>query len=304
MYMKAVRFDDCPACGTSSTTTAFAPDEESWEMLRVLSRRKYQGYMDTWRESLNLEVRQCLKCGHFWHHTQPDFSSLLGMYQASVPLHKNLKDPAREPSAAMLKIMGSLYRLATQNSDEPLTFLDYGSGRGRWARAAASVGFRVWAYEPSVKRAKEGAGDILIVNNLEELAGIQFDVVNLEQVLEHTQEPIKVLHGLFPYMKPHSLVRVTVPNVSRAQGKNLWSGFPFDGHRIHIMSPYEHLHGFTLTSLQILLQRAGLEPERSFAAWQTHPVHLMRAMVGKWLPWLATTYALVHPVQISASANR
>jgi hypothetical protein len=253
--------------------------------------------MDAWQKYFNLEVRQCLVCSHYWHHTQPEFLKLLGMYEASVPLKKNLADPAREPSPFMLKSMSSLYELAFHTKGEPPTLLDYGSGRGRWARAAVVAGFRVWAYEPSASRANEGIKDFPIVNDLAELAGIHFDVVNIEQVLEHTQEPFQVLSGLIPLLKSESLVRITVPNVMRMGAKNLWSSFPFDGEKMHIMSPYEHLQGFSPQSLQALLLGAGFIYERSFSAWKKYPLHFTRALFGRWFPRFGTTMALVRPAK-------
>ncbi len=292
--MEVLRFDDCPACGAKSSTTAFTPDASAWDRFRLLSQHKYQGYMDTWPESLSLEVRRCGQCGHFWQHTQPDFPTLLGMYQKGVSLRE--KDPAREPDATMLDSMGALYRLAIHNAGEHPTLLDYGSGRGRWTRAAAKAGFCVYAYEPSASRANEGAGDFPTVNNLEELGGTRFDVIILEQVLEHTQEPLKVLRGLSPNMKPRTLLRITVPNVMKIQNQGIWEEFPFDGRNMHIMSPYEHLQGFTPTSLQALLQKAGLIPEQTYAAWRTHPLQQVRFLLGCLLPRIATTLALVRPM--------
>ncbi len=284
-------FHECTACGKSRGRVVFTPDKVSWGRFIELSRRKYQGYMDDWPESLSLEIRRCCRCGHYWHHTQPDFSSILGMYKAGVSLKD--KDPAREPSAFMRNTMISLYRLSSHRHGEKPDLLDYGSGRGRWTRAAADAGFRVTAYEPSASRANEGAGVFPVVNQLEDLAGLHFDVVNLEQVLEHVQEPLALLKGLAPYLKPDSLLRISVPDISRIASSRLWDGFPFDGQRMHILSPYEHLQGFTPDSFAALLNRAGLIPELGFVAWRTHSLHLVRVLAGRWLPHIATTQALV-----------
>ena len=49
----------------------------------------------------------------------------------------------------MVKEMQKLKLLV--GKDKP-TLLDYGSGFGRWARAAVEAGFEVIAFEPSNKR--------------------------------------------------------------------------------------------------------------------------------------------------------
>ena len=289
--MQIKKFDACPACAKRSSRTLFIPDDTAWEQFLLLSKSKYQGYMDTWADYLSLEVRQCSECGHLWHHTQPDSSSLLGMYQAGV--RSTEKDPARQPNDKILHKMASLYKLAASTGVKPLTLLDYGSGFGRWSSAAAMVGFRVHAFEPSAFRAGRSCGNFQVVNNLEELTGKRFDVVNIEQVLEHTQEPLKVLFDLSCFLTPHSLLRISVPNLKRIP----WAmrGFPFDGKRVHIMSPYEHLHGFTPTSLASLIKRAGLVPVRTFAAWRTHPLYQIRCLLGCALPHISTTLSIVKP---------
>lgn len=71
--------------------------------------------------------------------------------------------------------------------------------------------------------------------------------------------------------------------------------FPFDGEHVHILSPFEHLQGVTPRSLRAQLHRVGLIDDLSLATWLTHPAHLVRGLLGRRLPRLATTAALVHP---------
>ena len=56
-----------------------------------------------------------------------------------------------------------------------------------------------------------------------------FDIINLEQVLEHTQEPFDILTGVSAYLKPGGIVRITVPNLTRVQSSNLWEDFLLEG---------------------------------------------------------------------------
>ncbi|NQU87731.1 MAG: class I SAM-dependent methyltransferase [Mariniphaga sp.] len=192
--------------------------------------------------------------------------------------------------------MYRLYRF-TAAKGLPTQLLDYGSGNCLWTTAASVVGFQVTAYEPNIKRIKNIANkNFTIVQQLSELNGNRFDVINLEQVLEHTKDPYELLRGLIPYLKSRSLLRIAVPNIHHhVRNKDIWSMFPFDGAKMHIMSPYEHLHGFTNVSLQLLVKRAGFALDLSLATCRAYPLNTFRTIMGKLIPAISTTECLMRP---------
>lgn len=285
-------FDCCPACGTEDTKIIFRPLNETKGKFCKLNRVKYQGYMGGWDDVLDLKIAQCLRCLHLWHHTQPDHVSLLGMYQAGVPL-KVRQSPSYSPTAAMLRKMKDMNRLMLKRGVLNPRLLDYGSGKGRWARAAFIAGFQVCAFEPSDVRSSPPAGidTVPTVHILDDLSGKKFDLINLEQVLEHLQDPYKALNALRVLCEPHTILRVSVPDISRHQS-GIWEEFPFDGKKMHIMSPYEHLQGFNPRSLAALLDRAGLVRDLGFAIWHTHPIYAARSIIGMSIPGIAHTLSL------------
>lgn len=175
------------------------------------------------------------------------------------------------------------------------SLLDFGSGFGRWARAAVKEGFNVTAYEPAVSRGnEEGEYDFELVHELAALEGRRFEAINLEQVLEHVPDPLNVLHQVRKMSPSGGIVRITVPNLLRTpEGKNLWCDWPFDGHRVHTMAPYEHLHGFTPQSLCLLAKRAGLTPVRGMMIWRNYPIVQARSLLGGLFPRLGITKLLV-----------
>jgi len=292
--MRFITVENCPACGCEATTTVFTPRPKHWECFEALSDRKYKGCMNAWMDHLDLQVKECADCQHLWHHTHPEFLSLLEMYGSSVPLNSNAV--SHEPNATVLKSMKNLFSLAKSISNETPTFLDYGSGRGKWSKAAVRAGFQVWAYEPSESRSSDGFKEgFVLVNELNELNGLCFDVVNLEQVLEHAQDPYEILRGLTQFLKNDSVLRITTPNISRFRRKKLWNDFPFSGDSMHLLSPYEHLQGFNSLSIKRLLRRAGFSHITKIEAWKTHPLQMIRYLVGTLFSDVATTFALVSP---------
>lgn len=130
------------------------------------------------------------------------------------------------------------------------------------------------------------------MTDLNELATEQFDVINLDQVLEHTQQPLDALCALKRLCSDRTLVRITVPDVLRHRGKaDMWEGFPFSG-RMHIMSPYEHLQGFNPVSLRLLLAQAGLKEVRGWSIVLGWPLDQLRRLAGTIVPAARRTHAL------------
>ena len=281
--MGKVVLDHCPICRSGSVVSAYRPDAAGHRRFLALSEIKYQRYMDGWQEELSLEVRRCRRCGHHWHHTQPDQASLIGMYDASRPLKPGPKPT--EPSPRMLREMRVLRKAVLRRGAFDPKLLDYGSGGGRWSRAATRVGFAVCSYEPSRARAPingvSGAA-FRVVTALDDLTGERFDAVNLEQVLEHTQDPIGTLKSLRALCHEKTVLRITVPDAERViRADDVWSAFPFDGKTMHIMSPYEHLQGFSPRSFALALREAGLIRLSFWGLLSTHPVHAARQIVGR-----------------------
>ncbi len=104
-----------------------------------------------------------------------------------------------------------------------------------------------------------------IYKNLRNLQGDskRFDVINLGNVLEHVLDPVELLRDLRELLKPSGLLLVTVPNdFSKLHQALLLAE--------HIDSPFwitppDHLHYFTLDSLENLCSAVGLDPLDSIA---------------------------------------
>lgn len=286
--------EHCPACGFNDSYVVYRPNDQARRRFVNLSRIKYQGFMDGWEKRLSLEIHKCNRCGHIWHHTQPDQGALFGMYDASTSLRPATK-PSR-PSSYMLRQMRALFRIVTRDGIRNPTLLDYGSGAGLGSRAATAVGFTVTAYEPSAKRSAEASSssEFRVINHLDGIQSEYFDAVNLEQVLEHTQKPIEILKSLQAFCHSHTVLRISVPNVGPLKTrKDIWDDFPFNGKSMHIMSPYEHLQGFSPFSFTTALKMSGLVRKSCWRSLTTHPVYELRHLVGRLLPSVQQTLAIV-----------
>jgi SAM-dependent methyltransferase len=252
--------------------------------------------MDRWLDSMVLMVLRCPACGHHWYRDQPEDDQLSAMYSASRSFFGCVTID-RQPSDHMRRQMRRLRRLLGTGATPHL--LDYGSGFGRWARAAMAEGFDVCAYEPSVVRGAEVAAEFTVTHDLASLRGRRFHAVNLEQVLEHVPDPLAVLTSLHDLCLPGAIVRITVPNIDRPhEGTRLWRDWPFNGRSVHTMAPFEHLHGFTPVSLACLVRRARFRMVNWKRIALTHTDVWSRRMAAHMWRGLGQTFVLVEPDQL------
>lgn len=287
--------DRCPACGSGQINEVVVADPAAWKRYLAYSEAKYGGLLDGWMDPQELCVDSCVQCGHHWYRNQPDLAMLAAMYAGGRRLKNGGAEISRNPTDAMRDQMRRLFRLVGIRARPSL--LDYGSGFGRWSRAAASVGFDVTAYEPTVERGVED-GDIgfSLVHDRAALAGTRYDAVNLEQVLEHIPEPHGLLSELRELCTRDTIVRITVPNILRCpEGRNLWKEWPYNGVRAHTMAPFEHLHGFTPRSLRMLVRRAGFVPVPLWKMARIYPLTVVRRIGGMLFPRLDQTFLILMP---------
>jgi 2-polyprenyl-3-methyl-5-hydroxy-6-metoxy-1,4-benzoquinol methylase len=296
------KIEQCPACNSLDVREAISADNNARKKYLAFSRIKYESLLDDWLNEIELVINNCKNCNHHWYLNQPCTTMLKNMYAAGKPLHAtNSKTILRTPSGKMISEMKKLKKLVREESPK---LLDYGSGFGRWARAGAEVGFKVTAYEPTEERGGEEEKDIgfTLLHDTASLKGQKFDAVNLEQVLEHIPEPFQVLKEIYEYCAPDAVVRVTVPNILHCpEGTKIWSEWPFNGHRVHTMAPFEHLHGFTPLSLLKLSKRAGFETVFSPQFFRCYPISAFRRLLRIPFPRLGQTFLVLRPKNVNYS---
>jgi SAM-dependent methyltransferase len=296
-----VRFvNRCPACESERYARRVAIDDCSRERYRNFSDIKYGGLLDGWLADLQPEIVVCSDCGHHWYLRQPSHEQLSLMYANGRRLLPGAI--SREPNQEMLSEMRRLSKLTGKAQPR---LLDFGSGFGRWARAAARAGFRVHAYEPSEARGAESVEEFTLVHDLSEISGMRFDAINIEQVLEHVPDPVETLQMIRSFVTVDTVLRVTVPNILRPpESTSVWSSWPYDGKRVHIMAPFEHLHGFTPYSLQALARLAGFDVVSGWRLASNYPMAWMREFARGVRPEWGSTFALLTDARFYGSVPR
>jgi 2-polyprenyl-3-methyl-5-hydroxy-6-metoxy-1,4-benzoquinol methylase len=209
----------CPACDSSNSKVAVRLTGKNEEKYFQFSKVKFNGLLDKWLASIPPIILQCKNCSHCWYQFQPDDDQLKDMYNCSKSLQK--QEVCSTKTASFIK--RELQSLKKLKNNKSLKFLDYGSGSGRWALAALNAGFRVTAFEPNYTRCTNDACSLRLVHLFQDISGSKFNIVNLNQVLEHTKNPFQILKNISKLCIESIIIRITVPNILRShEGTKIW----------------------------------------------------------------------------------
>ena len=193
-----------------------------------------------------------------------------------------------------------LCRLVPTDSAEVGAVLDYATGNGRFARAAARV-FPSAAVDavdyqeepPALLRSPDESGKVRYSNVAKwERGETRYDLIVLRHVLEHTHRPVELLTRLGARLTNRGMLYVEVPNLDAGCalvfGRN-WKGWYVPRHIFH----------YTRASLAEIAYSAGLD-----AAVGTSEMPLMGNTLAiltgldKANPLVQAVGIVLHPVQL------
>lgn len=206
-----------------------------------------------------LTLFKCKGCGLKFQHPMPTPEVLDKIYSSN---YHDTFYPERilgEQKLLFLHRMEMLERLGGKRNGK---VLDIGSGKGMFLEAAMERGWHCVGQEFSddaAEAVKNRLGvEMIICSEIAE-AGFppeSFDIVNLNHVLEHLYEPVKIVNEIYRILKPGGLFYCEVPRQSNSLNilSNLFGkkdfGFSF--------LP-EHLFLFDKKSMDLLLKKANFD---------------------------------------------
>lgn len=231
-------------------------------------------------EHQNCDVIDCTTCG--FAHVVPlpsaeDLEALYAedFYDSEKP---DYLDKARaDEEWAALFTRDKLDTFSHLLGKKERALLDIGSGPGMFLKAAADAGWTATGVEPSRQAVAhtrdmglevvEGFFDEAVAKDLG-----TFNVVHLNNMLEHVPDPADLLARAASLVKPGGLLCVTVPND--------YNGFQTAVQINEAVDPWwvapdHHLNYFNFESLARLLSRVGFEEERRLTSFPMEAFLLM-----------------------------
>jgi SAM-dependent methyltransferase len=279
--MKIIEIKSCPCCNNKNTNEILKIDSnKKIESFKIYSKKYYNGFLDNYNIS-KIIISQCLICKHLFYKYQPDKNFLIRMYDEHAK--NKVKKKNLEKMFKFKMILGHINKIKKINK-----VLDYGSGYGEFKEICEKNNFQYYGFEPSKKRNKKN-----VYSKLEYIKKlkIKFDLIFLNQVLEHLPDPSANLKEIKTLCHKNTMIYVSVPNFNRPKEKNnFYSSWPYDekyGH--HTLAPFQHLHCYNTMSLLKLMDYSGYEIKKDFKTFFYNNINLLRIFIGIYLKRLSTT---------------
>jgi SAM-dependent methyltransferase len=208
-------------------------------------------------EEYHREYHRCRACGHFLGVTAIDLEELYSgayvdaTYRADgiASTYERIMSLPPERSDNVQRVARVRKRLGDAG-----TVLDIGSGLAVFPARMREAGWTCTALDPdprAVEHARTVAGVKAVCADFMEADGLgRFDLVTLNKVLEHVPDPAAMLARTREFLAPDGHVYVELPDGEAAAGD------PDGPNREEFF--IEHLHVFSMSSMSLLADRAGL----------------------------------------------
>ncbi len=197
---------------------------------------------------------QCKKCGLVYLNPQPTREEIKALYL------KDYFDCAylRQEAQGSLMRAGIELTKDIEKYRRPGKILDIGTAGGHYLKAARDRGWEAFGVELSayaVSWAKEKFGLAIFNGTLEEAVFAEnfFDVITINQALEHFPDPLAVLRKARQVLKDNGLLYVSVPNISVLENQIKRGG------KLGAVREEEHLFWFSFKTLKMMLEKAGFK---------------------------------------------
>jgi len=259
--MRFVERERCPGCGTAGPSNA----------VTLLRSRFSEGAVgDFIRQFYKFDPSGldgfyqadcCLRCGLIFQRHIGDAEMMRFIYNDLVADDPPDKIPTFQADIKDWKGSRDAHELMALSSflkKPKLKVLDYGTGWGLWPIIASKLGHDAYATELAQDRAAWVSTQGVTMISDDEISRHRFDVINLEQVLEHVPEPARLLKRLIRSLD--GVLKLSLPDAGRARAilASMTSG-ESRYEKIMPVQPLEHINSFSRGSLLDLASRLGLE---------------------------------------------
>ncbi|MGQ4648726.1 methyltransferase domain-containing protein [Lyngbya aestuarii] len=254
--MSNVHFDSylhCPICGVIADEKPFYINlYDSPDVLNFINNYYDSRVDNTIFPGADFRINKCRKCDFYWHQNVLNQANLSRLYNEWISPEKSY---AKQAKKSVRERMGLTQVVARQldavqaNTGQPKV-LDFGGGWGTSALCALALGCEAYLIESSQEKinfAQEKG--LKLAQHIEDFPDDFFDLIILNQVLEHVPEPKQLLTKLVRILRLGGGCSISVPH-ARPNSPVLAKG-PFQ--------PLEHINGFTRKSLRKIVLECKLK---------------------------------------------
>ncbi len=202
---------------------------------------------------------KCNNCGLFFVHPMPTDFELSQVYSPTTKYQSNKtkKDYRKEINQKFVRIFDELKKYIETGQK----VLDVGASDGEFLFYARNNGLLPYGVEPNKTTA-----DIANRNNLNVVSGFlldcnfpknSFDLLRLGDVLEHSNNPEKLIDECKSFLKTGGLLVVSIPNMDSLWAKSTYYLYSMLALPWSVLEPPHHLLYFSKSNLDLFFEKKG-----------------------------------------------
>lgn len=146
---------------------------------------------------------------------------------------------------------------------ERRTVLDIGCGNGAFLDFARERGWKIAGVDIKLSPDAREMSCPLWEGRLRDIdfGSSRFDLIRLNHVLEHTQDPVSELEICRELLEPNGILFISVPNIAGLSPrlKSLQSRLKLKSHRWRHYAAMHHLFFFSPETLKLVVEKAGFQ---------------------------------------------
>ena len=252
----------CPISGAPATVIF----SRSYALPELLSFAKRAGISDKLADK-PYEIRHCPASGLCFQTWVLDDNELAGLYSPSSDAGFFLAAIGRQKLHWFAHMTEEILVMRQMVAAKTPVVLDFGCNWGKWASMALAHGCDVYGVEVNCGAAAFCAARGIKMISREQVRGMHFDFINVDQVIEHLSDPLGVTNALADALKPGAFMKLGTPDnprlpqqlrAAQASGDNT----VLDAKTIDPLIPLQHVNLFSNASLKFLAGQIGLRPVR------------------------------------------
>jgi|APSaa5957512535_1039671.scaffolds.fasta_scaffold53735_2 2-polyprenyl-3-methyl-5-hydroxy-6-metoxy-1,4-benzoquinol methylase len=261
---------NCPACNYKDSNEIIKLEWDHEILTKLFKNRNYP--LNFIKEGSYL-LLECIKCSLIYQKYSPNDDLLDMIYNKWIQNRNNevynKKNYNFNPFYANKTIynISEISQLLNILPPKPYKHkvLDFGMGWGGWCNAAKLMGLEVYGMEITNSQIQYNKAHGLKVISWDEISGLDFDFINIEQVFEHVDKPFLLLKQLLSGLSAEGFVKISVPNASNVKSnlkkdfKTEWFFSKGKKCSLNSVEPLQHLNGFNYRSLITMSSQLGLQ---------------------------------------------
>jgi 2-polyprenyl-3-methyl-5-hydroxy-6-metoxy-1,4-benzoquinol methylase len=258
----------CPGCNSSGAGTIYSRPFSDPQILHYLQKQhgSVRAFNFEQLAEASFVLAECSSCGLIFQQQIPDEKLMKEWYQESVDVEKSFEQfRRRQKLTKRWRCAGEIMMIISYMNKPPrkLKLLDFGMGWGGWCSMAKAFGCESYGIEFSQQRTEYAKANGIHVVEWDDLSGYSFDFINTEQVLEHIPNPRQTLQKLKQALSPNGILKISVPDCSDLKRRLKiadWTAPRGAKNSLYLISPLEHINGFTHDSIIKMAETLDLKP--------------------------------------------